>query len=60
MEKHMSDHDHDGTATCWICSCQTKSEDELTKHILIAHKVFKCTQCDLSLKNKQDITTHMK
>ena len=32
MEKHMSDDEediHDGTATCWICSCQTKSEDEL-------------------------------
>ena len=63
MEKHMSDHEEDiddGTATCRICSYQTKSEDELKNHILIAHEIYKCTQCDLTLKTKQDITKHMK
>ena len=63
LEKHMSDHEEDiddGSATCRICSHQTRSEEELKKHILVAHEIFKCTQCHITLKTKRDITTHMK
>ena len=59
MEDHEEDID-DGSFTCRKCPYQAISWDDLEKHVTITHEIFKCSQCDIFVKTKREITTHMK
>ena len=61
----MSDHQEnidDGSFTCSKCSYQSKSRDNLVKHISKAHGIQvqeKCNHCDNNFETVRDLNRHI-
>ena len=66
MEKHMTDHEEDiedVSSTCSKCSFQTRSREDLVKHVSRAHGIKiqeKCNHCDDQFETQTELSRHIK